>query len=197
MPTWRRWLVRGLMAACVGLPLLAVLLYALNPFGADSPDPRQRIVGHAPYRIPSSSMAPTFEPGDIVVMRAGDRHRRTPQRGDVVIFRSPEDGNPWIQRIVGLPGERIAIEDGVVLADGRPLDEPHVRRARATTPYSRYLPELAVPDGHYLLLGDNRDNSLDGRRTGVIEEDRLMGRVVGALRRPGPRSEAGQDAVRR
>jgi len=179
------------MAACVGLPLVAVLMYVLNPFGADSLDPRQRILGHAPYLIPSSSMAPTLVPGEIVLVRAGDHRRRSPQRGDVVIFRSPEDGNAWIQRIVGLPGERVAIIDGVVRVDGQPLREAYVADGRARQPYSRALAERVVPAGHYLLLGDNRDNSLDGRIMGAIGAERLIGRVVGALRLPG---EAQRDA---
>jgi signal peptidase I len=123
MTKLRRWIVRLLMALAVALPLGAIALYAVNPFGANSYDPRQRIIGYGPYRVPSRSMAPTVNPDQIVIMRAGYYSNHEPRRGDIVIFIHQQDGNHWIKRVVGLPGERIAIEDGVVRIDGRELVE--------------------------------------------------------------------------
>lgn len=174
----RQRVVLALQILVVAIPLLGMGLYLLNPFGADSYDPRQRILGHAPYRMPSRSMAPTLKPGQIVLMRAGHHHRHLPERGELVIYRSPEDENPWIQRVIGLPGEQVAIEDGRVTINGQPLNEEYLDPANVGTEYSRWMHVMTVPQQQYLLLGDNRDNSMDGRLQGTIPHERLLGKVV-------------------
>jgi signal peptidase I len=182
MTRLRRWIVRLLMALAVLIPLGAIGLYMVNPFGANSYDPRQRIVGYAPYRIPSGDMVPTLRPGQIVIMRAGYYRRHQPRRGEIVIFINREDGNSWIKRVIGLPGETIAISDGTVVVNGRKLIEDYVATGNATSEYSRQMPALEVPENSYLVLGDNRDNSMDGRMLGTIRRDELSGKVVAILK---------------
>ena len=182
MTKLRRWIVRLLIGLMVAIPLTAVCLYWVNPFGARSYDPRQRILGYAPYRVPSRSMAPTVEPGQIVIMRAGYYRKHLPQRGDIVIFLHREDGNSWIKRVIGLPGESIAIDEGTVLIDGRNLVEDYLATENLTTDYSREMSARKVPEDSYFLLGDNRDNSEDGRIMGATPRDDLTGKVTVILK---------------
>ena len=179
MTTSRRWIVRILVLLAAVLPLSLIGLYALNPFGARSLDPRERILGYGLYRIPATSMAPNFNEGDIIFVRAGYYTTQRPQRGEVVTALAPGIDGPVLKRIVGLPGETVAIEGGRVLVDGDPLDEPYVSGDSIATPYSREFPSLVVPEGHYFLLGDNRDNSADSRLWGVLARTDLLGKVVG------------------
>src|SRR5687768_10841277 len=86
----RRWVVRILVVLAVVLPLSLIGLYALNPFGARSLDPRERVLGYGVYRIPATSMAPNFNKGDIIFVRAGYYTTHLPQRGEVVTAAVPE-----------------------------------------------------------------------------------------------------------
>lgn len=178
MTKFRRWVARFLMVLAIAIPLGAIALYVINPFGANSYDPRQRIIGYSPYRVPARSMAPTVNPGQIVIVRAGYYRRHQPLRGEIVVFLHEGDGNSWIKRVVGLPGESIAIEDGVVRIDGRELVESYVAPENATTEYSREMASIEVPQDSYFLLGDNRDNSEDARIFGATKREALSGRVV-------------------
>jgi len=181
MTKLRRWIVRLLMGLMVAIPLAAVSLYAANPFGVRSYDPRQRILGYSPYRVPSRSMMPTVDPGRIVIMRAGYYSGHQPERGDIVIFLNPEDGNIWIERVVGLPRETIAIQEGIVVVDGRKLVEDYLAAENVTTDYSQSMSARKVPENSYFLLGDNRDNSEDARIFGATPRGDLIGKVVAIL----------------
>ena len=182
MTKLRRWIVRLLIVLAVALPLIAVSVFLINPFGVKSYDPRQRIIGYSPYRVPSRDMAPTVHPGQIVMVSAGYYRKHEPQRGEIVVFLNAEDGNAWMKRVVGLPGESIAIEKGVLRIDGRELVESYVLPENATTDYSRELAMTEVPQGSYFLLGDNRDNSTDARIFGATRREDLSGRVVSTLK---------------
>jgi signal peptidase I len=182
MTKLRRRIVSLLMALAVAMPLAAVSLYLINPFGANSYDPRQRIIGHSPYRVAGSDMAPTLYPGKIVIVRAGYHQNHQPQRGEIVVFLHQGDGNTWVKRVIGLPGESVAINDGVVRVDGRELIESYVDSANATTVYSREMASTTVPQGSYFLLGDNRDNSVDARMFGATRRKDISGKVVSLLK---------------
>lgn len=181
MTKFRRWVVRLLVVLAIGLPFAAIAIYAINPLGANSYDPRQRIIGHSPYRVAGNDMAPTLHPGQIVVMRVAFGANEEPQRGDIVIFIN-DDGNNWIKRVIGLPGERIAIADGVVRIDGRDLVEDYVAPENVNTDYSREMATTEVPQDAYFLLGDNRDNSMDARMLGATRREQLAGKVVSILK---------------
>lgn len=178
----KRWVARMLAGLAVAMPLAAAGVYLVNPLGARSFDPRQRILGYAPYRVPSRSMAPTIIPEQIVIMRSGYYTRHEPQRGDIVLFLNSEDGNVWIKRVVGLPGETVSIKDGVVLIDGRQLAEQYLLAENTATDYSRTMTEKKVPGDNYFLLGDTRDNSEDARIFGATHRDDLTGKVVAILK---------------
>ena len=124
-------------------------------------------------RVQSHSMAPTLPGGALELTRR--LWRRTPvRRGDVVVVDSRELGRHVVKRIVGLPGETVAIEAGRVSINGQPLAEPYASRSVFTDTFH-------VPAGHYLLLGDHRDASSDSRswRQPYIARAALIGRLIG------------------
>jgi signal peptidase I len=162
-----------------------------------------------PFTIPSSSMEPGLVTGDYIVVskfaygwsRAslpldpplfrGRLFGRPPARGDVVVFRLPRDpGQTWVKRVIGLPGDRIQVTDGIVFVNGRPLPQTplgsrpdHDHPAQPVTVSRETLPNgrthlvydegpgregddtgvYVVPAGSYFMMGDNRDDSLDSR----------------------------------
>jgi signal peptidase I len=176
----RRWIARFLLVMAVVAPLTLIAVYIINPFGARSVDPRQRITGYGLYRVPSSNMLPGIRPNQVLITRAGYYVNRPPQRGDVVtLFVPKHEGQVWLQRIIGLPGETIAIEAGNVLIDGRPLDETaYVSAENVTAEYSVSMAPMIVPAGHYFMLGDNRDNSMDSRMQDMTRREDVTGKVI-------------------
>ena len=104
--------------------------------------------------VPSESMSPTLEAGDVLI---GSRVFSGLDRGDIVVFQS-EDGL-LIKRIIGMPGEEVTIEQsGEVYINGKHLPEPYVANQR-----SGQAQTFKVPEGEFLLLGDNRMHSYDAR----------------------------------
>lgn len=113
---------------------------------------------------------------------------RDVRRGDIVIFRFPE--NPaldYVKRVVGLPGETVEIRDKRVYINGAPLDEPYVSFHDPTViPPSLSLPEpfrsrdqmppRVIPEGEYFVMGDNRDESYDSRYWGNVKRELIKGR---------------------
>ena len=124
------------------------------------------------YVIPSRSMAPTLEVGDeIVVTRY---FASNPERGHVVVFRSPADSRELIvKRIVGLPGDLVDSRLGRVRVGGYTLAEPYLLQQAMSGAIQTQL----VPRDSYFVLGDNRDDSLDSRSWGVVPRDRIVGRA--------------------
>lgn len=182
MSRLRRSIVCVLIASIVLIPAASLAMYAFNPFGARSLDPRQRILGHGLYRVPSSSMLPGIVPEQVLLTRAGYYTTHAPQRGDVVTLLVPEhEGQVWLQRIVGLPGETLGIVDGTVHIDGAALEEPYVAGDNVRTDYALTFAPVRVPEGHYFMMGDNRDNSVDSRLQPMTRREDLTGKVVARL----------------
>ena len=129
--------------------------------------------------IPTTSMVPTIEPGDRVVLsRVSYWGSRAPERGDVVVFSPPEELNEnsdLIKRVIGLPGETVEVKNGLVYIDGVALDEPYVNEA----PDYAYGP-VTVPDDCYLVMGDNRNVSVDSHLwiNPFLNEDSIKGKAV-------------------
>ncbi len=102
-----------------------------------------------------------------------------PQRGDIIVFDPPIGAidKPYIKRVIGLPGETIAIHDGGVYIDGERLDEGYLGTTATRWPGRPDNFELVVPEGHIFVLGDNRNNSTDSRSFGPVSEDAIIGRA--------------------
>lgn len=197
----------------------------------------------ASFSIPSASMRPGLIEGDYLFVAKwpygysqaslpggppvgeGRLWGRLPERGDVAVFKHPVTGADWIKRVIGLPGDRIAVRNGALLLNGRPVPRDRiadwtlelspnapcrpqgerVREGGTACRYPRYRETYAgdveadvldqgitlgddrdaiiVPPGQVLVLGDNRDDSLDGRfptdagGVGLLPVDRLVGRA--------------------
>ncbi|WP_102957819.1 signal peptidase I [Mangrovicella endophytica] len=175
-----------------------------------------------PFSIPSGSMMPTLLVGDYLFVSKwsygfskyslplspdlfdGRILGSEPTRGDVVVFRKPgQEDTDYIKRLIGLPGDRVQVQDGVLFINGKAVpreaageftaeDGTKVPQFRETLPNGvSYITldlnpnstgdntrEFVVPDGHYFMMGDNRDNSLDSRfDVGYVPAENLVGKA--------------------
>jgi len=203
-----------------------------------------RVLVFQPFTIPSASMEPNLYEGDYVIVTkfnygysrhsppislpsslfSGRLFAREPTRGDVIVFKLPRDTSgrtDYIKRLIGLPGDRIQVKQGVVYINDRPVARKPmpdgtedmgygvlrpVQRFRETLPngvsyvVNSFGPDgevdntgvYIVPEGHYFMMGDNRDNSLDSRfpeevGVGMVPAEDLEGpaRIVLLSWRPG------------
>ena len=138
-----------------------------------------------PYRIPSESMAATLVPQDRVLVNKVVYRMRDPHRRDIVVIDSKVLNKVLIKRVVGLPGERIALHDGAVYIDGRRLAEPYVDvsggRREQTDPFFdtgkpwALVRPYVIPAGHYFVMGDNREVSDDSRDWGTVPRSEIIG----------------------
>lgn len=123
-----------------------------------------------PVRIEGNSMFPTYHDRAInFVNRMAYRHA-TPQRGDVVGIRMAGPSVMLMKRIVGMPGETVAFDNGKLIVNGQAIDEPYMKHHSLAPPLR---PVTLGPDEYY-VIGDNRMNSDQGR----ISKDRIMGKIV-------------------
>lgn len=131
-----------------------------------------------PFVVEGESMHPTFESGDYLIVDELTYHISAPKRGDVVIFRYPNDPNVfYIKRIIGLPGETVHINHGqttVTKVDGTTvtLDESYVVSEDAT-----YTEDSTLGPDQYFVMGDNRPRSSDSRIWGPLPKKNMMGRA--------------------
>lgn len=140
---------------------------------------RPVLFGFEPFRIPSSSMAPTIQRGDYIMTDTWYFDRADPQHGDLAAFRVPGDvGVKYLMRVVGLPGDRIEIRDDMLIRNGAAIDEPYVQLAGGGVGSLSNFGPVIVPAGSYFVPGDNRHNARDSRFTGSVERALLHGRVV-------------------
>lgn len=170
-----------------------------------------------PFRIPSGSMMPTLLIGDFILVNKFDYGLRlpvlnykivankTPQRGDIIVFRYPHKPSIfYIKRVIGLPGDVIDYYDKTVHINGLPITKIENGRYNATgagmimdgselmiehldevthqiliNPHRVAMHHKAtVPEGHYFVLGDNRDDSQDSRFWGFVPDENLVGRAL-------------------
>ncbi len=132
----------------------------------------------SPFVVDGDSMHPTFKNLDYLIVDEFLYYFQTPERGDVIVFRYP--GNPsifYIKRIIGLPGETVSINHGVVTittASGEKigLGEPYIVNEDAT-----YTKNVSLSPEEYFVMGDNRPNSSDSRVWGPLPRRDIIGRV--------------------
>jgi signal peptidase I len=134
------------------------------------------------YYIPSGSMLPTLQINDRLIVDKISYRFANPVRGDIVVFDPPAKlgfKDAFIKRVIGLPGDRVEVKNGKVYVNDKALSEKYIEEAPSYTWSSMSLtPDGIVPEGHYLVLGDNRNNSYDGHYWGFIPKDRIVGKAV-------------------
>ena len=123
------------------------------------------------------SMRPSFREGDQLVVSPRAYRRSAPSRGDVVVVRDPRlPAREELKRIVGLSGEELRLEDGLLYVDGAVLDEPYLGGLPPTLGLEARRWRMGADE--YFILGDDRVRSTDSREYGPVGADLLVGRVL-------------------
>jgi signal peptidase I len=189
-----------------------------------------RVLLFQPFTIPSQSMEPNLLVGDYIIVSKysygysrysmpfgpplfhGRIFDRTPQRGDIIVFKLPRDPHvDYIKRVIGLPGDRVQVKHGVIYINDKPVPQQPDGQVTVTSPYGmtgqvdRFRETFSngkvhvgysidptaaaentdvflVPEKHYFMMGDNRDNSQDSRwpeaeGVGFVPEENLVGKA--------------------
>ncbi|MFB3918158.1 MAG: signal peptidase I [Terriglobales bacterium] len=131
---------------------------------------------YQPVKVEGTSMLPGLSDQERIFINKFVYHVEPISRGDVVVFRYPRDlRKSYIKRVIGVSGDRIRIEDGVVFVNDRPLRERYIPEYYRD--YRSY-PEVMVPPHSYYLLGDHRNMSNDSRDFGPVAERYIYGKAV-------------------
>ena len=128
-----------------------------------------------PVRTDGHSMEPTLHDGDALVIDTLTYRFADPAVGDIVVASTPDTGQSVVKRVVALGGDLVGIEDGVLVRNGRAVDEPYANQDQMA---GYYWGPVTVPDGMVFLLGDNRLESVDSRTYGAVPVDAIEGRYV-------------------
>lgn len=138
-----------------------------------------------PYEIPSGSMLPTIQLRDRVIANRLIYRFREPARGDIVVFKPPVASRaacnevsdvPFVKRVIGLPGDTIAVRNGETLVNGRPFVVPSAVRPDYEYPLDQQGP-VRVPPGKLFMLGDNRPSSCDSHLWGFVDRGAVIGQA--------------------
>ena len=155
---WRHWLIDIIETILMSLALFLVINLLTT-----------RI------EIESGSMRTTLLQGDLVVVSKISYWMDRPQRGDIVMFEPPFDSSdPYIKRVIGLPGDEVSVNTNGVFVNGVQLNESYVQ-----SDMFLYGPDIwNVTDGMLFMMGDNRNNSSDSRVWGLMPMDNIIGKAV-------------------
>jgi signal peptidase I len=172
------WWIEGLKT----LGLSVILALGIRTFAAEA------------RFIPTGSMEPTLLIDDRLLVDKVTYRFNPPERGDIVVFEPTrvlqDEGykDAFIKRIIGLPGDQVAVINHRVFVNGKPLDETYIRPdiltfveecpAKPNGPKPFLSEPQIIPANSYLVLGDNRGNSLDGRCWGVVPRENIIGRAA-------------------
>ena len=135
-----------------------------------------------PMRVPSGSMSPTLQAHDRVLTNKLAYDFADPNRGDLVVFEGidPKKDDRLVKRVVGIPGDTVAIRNGTLLVNGEPPYEPYKKEkydAEKAPPNTHSFGPATVPKDHVFVMGDNRANSRDSRTFGPVPTKNLVGEV--------------------
>ena len=141
--------------------ILAVVLF----FGINAVSARVRVDGF--------SMRPTLDDGEFVLVSKLNYKLSNVQRGDIIVFHYPMDPEQeLIKRVIGLPGDRIEVNKGIVYVNGQALEEPYIAAPPA------YSSQWNVPEDRLFVLGDNRNDSSDSHSWGFLPFENVVGKAV-------------------
>jgi signal peptidase I len=174
-PSKRALIRRGVFEVVETLVLTVLIFFLVHTFVAQ------------PFRVEQRSMETTLLQDQYVLVDKLTPRWAPYERGDIVVFQPPAtmrspSGAPFIKRVIGLPGDRVELEDGFVLVNGVELDEPYlfVRRGEPEPTEPSFDGETSwlVPDGALFVMGDHRSASADSREFGPIDSSTLLGRAL-------------------
>jgi signal peptidase I len=127
----------------------------------------------ARIRVEGSSMEPSLHDGEFVVINRLAYRWANPDRGEIIVFNFPLDPERrFIKRIIGLPGDTVSVHQGIVFVNDIPLEEPYIYAP------PEYDGEWIIEEGHYFVLGDNRNNSSDSQNWGSLGAEEIIGKAV-------------------
>ncbi len=125
------------------------------------------------FWIPSGSMIPTLQINDRVLVNKFIYRFTEPERGDIVVFQSVDSADQdLIKRVVGVPGDEIAVRNGKLFVNGEPQKEPYTNKK---FPDVSFFARITVPKDHVFVMGDNRGNSQDSRVFGPLPKENIEG----------------------
>ncbi len=138
-----------------------------------------------PNEVNGNSMVPNFQNRERILTDKLSYQFGEPKRGDVVVFKAPasepcsENECEYIKRIIGIPGDRVMVSGGQVYLNGELLKQDFLPADFVTEPgsFCQEGVEMEVPEGNYLVFGDNRSHSRDGREFGPIPRKLILGKV--------------------
>lgn len=160
-----------------------------------------------PTIVRQKSMLPTLKQDErLILNRLTKTFNKMPERGDIITFEAPNTNatngvkavyinepndifskftyyvleinkTSFIKRVIGLPGERVTLQDGKVYINGKELEENYLQPSVVTQPQNVYLTDFTVPEGYIFAMGDNRSGSLDCRQFGCVPLDKIEGTV--------------------
>lgn len=124
------------------------------------------------YRIDGSSMNPTLQDGQYLLINNLSYYLEEPKRGDIIVFHHPNTDLNLIKRVIGLPGDTVEVLNQHVQVNGVMLDEPYIQ-ANPT-----YSGSWTVPENNFFVLGDNRNSSSDSHNWQFLPEENIIGKAV-------------------
>ena len=132
-----------------------------------------------PVRVNGSSMEPTLEEGDIMLLNKLSYKFGDVKRFDIIVIRDDDDDEDIIKRVIGLPGERIEYKDNILYVNGKKVDEKFTKEySDELNDYSiDNLESETIPEDYYFVLGDNRPKSKDSTELGFIHKDKIKGKA--------------------
>ena len=131
------------------------------------------------FQVPSGSMVPTLKVGDRFMANKFIYRFHEPERGDIVVFRSVEGENEdLVKRVVGLPGDEVTVQDGVLSVNGELQEESYLNKK---LPDSGSYGPTKVPEGEVFVMGDNRGNSRDSRFFGPVPMGNIEGEAFASF----------------
>ncbi len=154
-----------------------ILIFAVIAFAILLP---VRLFIAQPFIVMGTSMDPTFENGDYIIVDEISYKLEKPQRGDVVIFKFPQDQTKdFIKRIIGLPGEKVVIKNNTITI----INKDNPNGFVLSEPYLTFTGTMAdqtvqLDNNSYFVMGDNRPVSYDSRSWGPVSSNLIIGRAI-------------------
>jgi signal peptidase I len=125
----------------------------------------------APYEVNGTSMYPTLNGNEMLIVNKFVYDVSNPNYGEIIVFHTNEHRD-FIKRVIGLPGDKVSVENGNVYRNGKKLTEPYIAEEMIGD-----FSQVVVPKGKLFVLGDNRNNSKDSRIIGTVDQKAIVGRA--------------------